>query len=619
MNFSLTHFRLSAVVFFSYIAALGLQATPPDIKLTGARISPRLAVTLKAGPRLVDGGGKQNYDTVGVIGKTKTFTIKNTGTAILKDISISKTGNQKNDFIITIPVKTSLAPGASTTFKVSFKPKGAGIRTAVVHIKSNATKKNPFDIKLEGLSQNAAPVPVYYTELTDVASPFDWLFFGNGGKTVVARKVERNFTGIVSYCNGYLVIDDVSGQNHEVVYSKDGLLTKLVFSGKGFIEYNDHNITQSTVTVTFVDQSGSIIGKKEGVKVGPIFFGNPLMGSLMSNAPLAAKARNTQFPAFANEPPKPGITDTILSVSKNAIDISVDVLQQGASTGWELDPTKFNRAGTLVSIGQIVADMFIKGGVGGNIAAITKIGLDAAACGMMVGTVAAAIETAPVGIPALLLTSYSVVDGLNSCKEAVVGSIKLAKSGNVKPGDYQARMDELFQDAGDPILGDINWGDRANPDIGGLERHHEFFAKVLLAKQCFNLELFAYSELPAPDAKIKKHLELRKLLFIDWLDPKKRYSVDYHIPYYKNQVANCIDDVEFLRSAIARWEDKLTKPIYLPYTREGIQADIDDKKTQLFSSSRLLAQRQNDLILLEKISSDLAKILTAVTNMSVRN
>lgn len=49
-----------------------------------------------------------------------------------------------------LPGAVSLAPGASTTFKVTFKPTAAGTRKAAIHIESNDADENPFDIKLGG-------------------------------------------------------------------------------------------------------------------------------------------------------------------------------------------------------------------------------------------------------------------------------------------------------------------------------------------------------------------------------------------------------------------------------------------------------------------------------------
>ena len=126
----------------------------PSVALAGA---PEITVEYPAGSSLVDGKAKKSFGTV-TVGKRSTakiFTIRNTGTANLTGLAITKTGAHSSNFIVTAPAKTTLAPGASTTFSARFKPTAVGIRNAAIHIKSNDANENPFDIKLAG--QGAAP------------------------------------------------------------------------------------------------------------------------------------------------------------------------------------------------------------------------------------------------------------------------------------------------------------------------------------------------------------------------------------------------------------------------------------------------------------------------------
>ena len=81
---------------------------------------------------------------------SKTFTIRNTGSAKLTKLAVTINGRHAKDFIVGKPRKASLPPGGSTTFKVTFKPLVAGTRKAAIHIRSNDANENPFDIKLTG-------------------------------------------------------------------------------------------------------------------------------------------------------------------------------------------------------------------------------------------------------------------------------------------------------------------------------------------------------------------------------------------------------------------------------------------------------------------------------------
>ncbi len=137
-----------------HIASNDSNENPFDINLTGTALAPapEIRVEQPAGSIMVDGTAKRSFGTVSVgkTGTAKTFTIKNTGTADLTGLAVSRNGLNAGDFIVTAPAQTTLPPGASTTFKVSFKPLAKGSRTAAIHIKSNDADENPFDINLAG-------------------------------------------------------------------------------------------------------------------------------------------------------------------------------------------------------------------------------------------------------------------------------------------------------------------------------------------------------------------------------------------------------------------------------------------------------------------------------------
>jgi hypothetical protein len=128
--------------------------SPYDITLTGTGFIPAPEVTVQfpKGSNLTDGSAKINLGKVKVkkSGTAKTFTIKNLGTANLTGLKLTKNGKNSKDFIVTQPLKATLAPGASTTFKVTFKPGAKGKRDAAIHLKSNDANENPFDINLTG-------------------------------------------------------------------------------------------------------------------------------------------------------------------------------------------------------------------------------------------------------------------------------------------------------------------------------------------------------------------------------------------------------------------------------------------------------------------------------------
>lgn len=153
-----------------HITSNDANENPFDINLTGVGVGvPEINVKQPAATALKDGVSSKSFGAATVKSTvTKTFTIVNSGTAKLSNIAVTRTGKNKKDFIITPPSKTSLLPGASTKFKVSFKPSAKGKRKAVIHVASNDADENPFDIAVTGkgvaktsaapLSALAAPV-----------------------------------------------------------------------------------------------------------------------------------------------------------------------------------------------------------------------------------------------------------------------------------------------------------------------------------------------------------------------------------------------------------------------------------------------------------------------------
>jgi hypothetical protein len=137
-----------------HIASNDADENPFDIALggTGVAPAPEIVVQEPKGKSLVDNKNNRNYGIVkmGGKGRSKVFTIKNTGTAVLEGIAVKVGGTHAKDFTVLAPSKTQLAPGTSTTFRVTFKPRAKGNRKAALKIRSNDADENPFDVVLTG-------------------------------------------------------------------------------------------------------------------------------------------------------------------------------------------------------------------------------------------------------------------------------------------------------------------------------------------------------------------------------------------------------------------------------------------------------------------------------------
>ncbi|MEO5914550.1 MAG: choice-of-anchor D domain-containing protein [Luteolibacter sp.] len=130
-----------------------------DITLTGnyPPPAPEIGVEEPANTPLTDGSSSTAFGSV-VVKKTsaKNFTIRNSGPADLTGLKITKNGVNSADFTVAALKVTSLANGATTSFKVTFKPSATGSRKAAIHIASNDADENPFDINLTGKGTAAA-------------------------------------------------------------------------------------------------------------------------------------------------------------------------------------------------------------------------------------------------------------------------------------------------------------------------------------------------------------------------------------------------------------------------------------------------------------------------------
>ena len=90
-----------------------------------------------------------NSQPVGTASPPRTVTLTNSGTATLNIASVKVAGPHAADFVLTNTCGSRLAPGASCTATVTFKPSAAGNRTASVNITDDAAG-SPHIIPVSG-------------------------------------------------------------------------------------------------------------------------------------------------------------------------------------------------------------------------------------------------------------------------------------------------------------------------------------------------------------------------------------------------------------------------------------------------------------------------------------
>jgi uncharacterized protein YkwD len=116
---------------------------------------PEITLRQPSGSDILTGAGRHNFGTVvrGRKSPTKTYFISNTGTATLNLTGMLRVGRHSRDFIVTAPQSTSLAPGSTTSIRVTFKPTGKGSRSTTVRIQSDDADESTFDIVVSGVGK----------------------------------------------------------------------------------------------------------------------------------------------------------------------------------------------------------------------------------------------------------------------------------------------------------------------------------------------------------------------------------------------------------------------------------------------------------------------------------
>lgn len=155
------------------IAVLHIQSNdadenPFDIQLSGASpgLTPEINVQMPDGTSLANGASDTSFGSVSTgDSEARVFTIINSGAATLTNLAFTVDGENAADFSASGPESTSILPGNAAYFTVDFTPGALGERNARLHIASNDSDENPFDIDLSGTG-----VPPTFPEIV-VESP----------------------------------------------------------------------------------------------------------------------------------------------------------------------------------------------------------------------------------------------------------------------------------------------------------------------------------------------------------------------------------------------------------------------------------------------------------------
>lgn len=232
--------------------------------------TPEIAVEQTAD--LTDGSSSIDFGSAIVASSNAlTFTIKNTGTATLSGLALSKSGTNTADFVLGSLGATTIAAGANKMFTVTFTPTAAGPRTATLVITSNDSDENPFTILLTGTgTPPTGPAPSATTGLASSIAQNTATVAGSvdpkGGSTTVT--FEYGLTAAYG-STATALTSPLSGTGGQAVSANlTGLLGHKLYhyrvkaaNGGGSVNGTDKTFTTlNTVPVTTADSATALPG-----------------------------------------------------------------------------------------------------------------------------------------------------------------------------------------------------------------------------------------------------------------------------------------------------------------------------------------------------------------------
>lgn len=202
-----------------------------DISLTGAGIEePEIAVEPPFSSELTTSTSAIRFEdtALGTTSATEIVTLSNTGTATLTGLQITTSGLQAASFVLDLPPVTSLAPGASTSFKVTFTPTRAGYQNTSLWVSSDATSQDSIDIGGNGIA--VPEIEVQLRSGNDLKDEDAFIYFSTAklGEMSTAQTCTIHNSGSATLEN--LAIS--KNGSHSSDFTVSGLRTTLLAPGE---------------------------------------------------------------------------------------------------------------------------------------------------------------------------------------------------------------------------------------------------------------------------------------------------------------------------------------------------------------------------------------------------
>lgn len=185
-----------------------------DISLTGVGVEePEIAVDPPLSAELTASTSEIHFEDtpLGTTSATEVVTLSNTGTATLTGLQITTGALHATNFLLDLPPVISLAPGASTYFKVTFTPTSAGYQNTSLQVSSDFT--SPDFVEIGG---NGVAIPEIEVQLSS-------------GKNLEDENASINFSSVklgeMSNAQEITIHNSGSGKLENLAISKNGLHT----------------------------------------------------------------------------------------------------------------------------------------------------------------------------------------------------------------------------------------------------------------------------------------------------------------------------------------------------------------------------------------------------------
>ncbi|MFT6601005.1 MAG: hypothetical protein ACJAZZ_000123 [Dokdonia donghaensis] len=140
-------------VAFRNVIVRGTLSTPqPEIAISGQ------GIVIPDGDTTPAVNDDTDYGTI-TAGTTlnHTFTITNSGTAVLNLSGWTLGGTNPGEFTITTPPPATIAAGASATFVITYNPTLGGTHDATFTVTNNDSNENPYNFSITGESEGPQP------------------------------------------------------------------------------------------------------------------------------------------------------------------------------------------------------------------------------------------------------------------------------------------------------------------------------------------------------------------------------------------------------------------------------------------------------------------------------